>query len=200
MKAPRHIKNLLGTHSDGLTAISTIHVMLAMSLPAIAAEILLHLTLNHVLNLTSSIPAHSTVLPTGTPFQRMTPYTVAPVLDVTSTMEPTSRGASSAAGPRLAVIRWSVRVSLGLKRVLMLGRELMRDTTFLSTPGDMWGGSTLSHGVVQEVMSQALTPIDMARQSFHNTGLHPRYATQLVSMQCAQVPGHVICAAGHSTA
>ena len=92
------------------------------------------------IGLTSSIPAHSPVFPTGDPFQRMTPYTVAPVLDVTSTMEPTSRGASSTPGPRLAVIRWSMRVSLGLERALMFGRELMRETTFLSTTGDRYSG------------------------------------------------------------
>lgn len=41
--------------------------------------------------LTNSIPAHSLVFPARIPSHLMTPYTVIPELDTTSTMDPISR-------------------------------------------------------------------------------------------------------------
>lgn len=134
--------------------------------------------------LTSSTPAHSPVLPVGTPIQRMTPYTVTPVLDVTSTMEPTSRrmsagGGGGGVGLWLGVMRWSTaRVSpAGHPRTLPL--EWTRDTAFWPTTG------VTGAGITRTVTWLQFKSLHLMLHGDRVTGLHPRYA-----------PEHEMCTTG----
>lgn len=85
--------------------------------------------------LTNSIPAHSSVFPAGTPSHLMTPYTVMPELDTTSTMDPISRDTWGVLGLWIWVTLCSVGFSLACRpRDPIFGIELMRVTAFLFRP------------------------------------------------------------------
>ena len=86
--------------------------------------------------LTSSTPAQLLFFPSGAPIHRITPNTVIPVLDITSTMDPTSNGICATLGLWLCMTLWSVWLSFTCcLRDPMLGMELIRDTVFLLRPG-----------------------------------------------------------------
>ncbi len=83
---------------------------------------------------TSSSPAQLFFFPSGTPIHLITPYTVSPFKDMTSTIDPTSKEEWDKAWTELDTSAFNKIVPFFALRKLKAGMEWMRDTAFLFKP------------------------------------------------------------------